>query len=158
VLICPERKYYLKGGDELYLKILLDPIKTCAEYKPRFGQGAPSGGLTLQQFQNLYKADSLYSWFGLDNPMMYTAHRAAGGMTSLYRQIGIGCERLFRTILKDTLDLSDEDVIWSYDVLLVSGKKRTLYLDGRIPLDRIADKGKREKILHGCKNQPRKSV
>ncbi len=145
--MCPERKCCLQGGDELYLKILLDPIKTCAEYKPRFGQGTPSGGLTLQQFQSLYKADSLYGWLGLDNPMMYTAHRAAGGMTSLYRQIGIGCERLFRTILKDTLNLSDEDVIWSYDVHLASGKKRTLHLDGRIPLDRIADKGKQEKIF-----------
>lgn len=27
--------------------------------------------------------------------MMYAAHKAAGGMTSVYRQIGIECERLY---------------------------------------------------------------
>ncbi len=58
--------------------------------------------------------------------MMYAAHKAADGMTSVYRQIGIGCEKLFRTILRDSLGLSDEDMTWSYEVLLPTGKKRTL--------------------------------
>lgn len=100
----------------------------------------------MAQFQTLYQADPFYNWFGLDNPMMYAAHKVAGGMTSIYRQIGIGCERLFRAVLKDSLGLDAADVIWSYNVLLPSGKTRTLYLDGRVSLDKIADTAKRHRF------------
>jgi len=136
----------LKQSDAEYIKLVLDPIKVCAKYKPKFGQGAKGGGLTLEQFQTLYQSDPFYSWFGLDNPMMYAAHKAAGGMTSVYRQIGIGCEKLFRTVLRDSLGLTDADVTWSYEILLASGKKRTLYLDGRVPLEKIRDKAKRNQF------------
>nr|VFK41606.1 MAG: hypothetical protein BECKSD772F_GA0070984_10965 [Candidatus Kentron sp. SD]VFK47533.1 MAG: hypothetical protein BECKSD772E_GA0070983_10975 [Candidatus Kentron sp. SD]VFK80234.1 MAG: hypothetical protein BECKSD772D_GA0070982_10955 [Candidatus Kentron sp. SD] len=102
--------------------------------------------LTLEQFQTLYQSDPFYSWFGLDHPMMYVAHKAAGGMTSVYRQIGIGCEKLFRTILRDSFGLSDYDVTWSYEITLPTGKMRTLYLDGRVPLNRIPDKNKRDQF------------
>jgi len=67
-------------------------------------------------------------------------------MTSVYRQIGIGCQNLFRTILRDSFGLSDEDVTWSYEILLPTGRKRLLYLDGRVPLDRIPDKSKRDRF------------
>lgn len=100
--------------DEEYLQILLDAIRVCAHYKPKFGQGPKGGGLTLEQFQELYQGDALYDWLGLDNPMMYAAHKAAGGMTSIYRQVGIECEKLFRRIIKDVMELSEEDVTWSY--------------------------------------------
>lgn len=133
--------------DTRYLKIVLDPIRVCASYKPKFGQGNKNGGLTLTTFQTLYQDDPFYNWFGLDNPLMYAAHKAAGGMTSIYRQIGIGCEKLFRTIIKDSLQLSAADVIWSYQLPLPSGKTRTLSLDGRIPLDKISDDIKRQKLL-----------
>lgn len=136
----------MKQNDAKYLRLILEPIKLCAQYKPKFGQGAKSGGLTLEQFQTLYQGDPFYSWFGLDNPMMYAAHKAAGGMTSIYRQIGIGCEKLFRTVLRDSLGLTDADVTWSYEIHLASGKKRTLYLDGRVPLDKIGDKTKRNQF------------
>jgi len=132
--------------DATYLDLVLEPIRFCAHYKPKFGQGAKGSGLTLAQFQTLYRADPFYNWFGLDNPMMYAAHKAAGGMTSIYRQIGIGCERLFRAVLKDSLGLDAADVIWSYNVLLPSGKTRTLYLDGRVPLDKIVDTAKRHRF------------
>lgn len=131
-----------------YLDLVLDPLRVCAKYKPKFGQGNKGSGLTLEQFQRLYQSDPFYNWFGLDHPMMYAAHKAAGGMTSVYRQIGIGCEKLFRTILRDALDLSDDDVTWSYEILLPTGKKRILSLDGRVPLDRIPDKSKRNRF-HG---------
>ena len=134
------------GKDDAYLQIVLDAISVCARYKPKFGQGPKSGGLTLKQFQELYQGDVFYNWFGLDNPMMYTTHKAAGGMTSVYRQIGIGCEKLFREILKDSLELSEEDVTWSYQAGSQSGRKRTLYLDGRVPLEKIADSVKRDRF------------
>jgi hypothetical protein len=136
----------MNAKDSEYLKVVLDPIRVCAKYKPKFGQGALGGGLTLEQFRILYQGDPFYNWFGLDNPLMYAAHKAAGGMTSVYRQIGIGCEKLFRTILKDALGLSETDVIWSYEVQTLSGKSRTLSLDGRVPLEKIADKQKRERF------------
>jgi hypothetical protein len=133
-------------ADAAYLALVLSPIRACATYKPKFGQGAKGAGLSLDQFQTLYRADPFYNWFGLDNPLMYAAHKAAGGMTSVYRQIGIGCERLFRTVLRDTLQLTDEDVTWSYTVPTAGGKTKTLYLDGRVPLDRIRDASRRKQF------------
>lgn len=70
---------------------------------------------------------------------MYAAHKAAGGMTSIYRQIGIGCEHLFRRILQDSLGLEEVDTKWSYEVAGAGDKSRTLALDGRIPLDSVQD-------------------
>jgi len=128
------------AADKVYMQIVLDPIRVCAHYKPKFGQGNTGEGLTLEAFRTLYQSDAFYNWFGLDNPLMYAAHKAAGGMTSVYRQIGIGCEKLFRTILRDALGLTDADVTWSYELLLPSGKTRTLYLDARVPLDKITDR------------------
>ncbi|MFZ4791889.1 MAG: hypothetical protein ACOYMW_13535 [Candidatus Competibacteraceae bacterium] len=133
----------MNPNDAAYLDLVLEPIRVCAKYKPKFGQGSKGDGLTLAQFQTLYQSDPFYNWFGLDHPMMYAAHKAAGGMTSIYRQIGIGCEKLFRTVIKDALGLSEADVTWSYTIPLSTGKTRTLYLDGRVPLDKIADEVKR---------------
>lgn len=138
-------------SDAQYLKVVLDPIRSCAKYRPKFGQGASGDGLTLEQFRLLYQSDPFYSWFGLDNPMMYAAHKAAGGMTSIYRQIGIGCERLFREVLKDSLGLSGTDVVWSYDVPQTNGKKRTLYLDGRVETAKISDPEKRARFQNWMK-------
>lgn len=119
-----------------YRDILLDPIRECANYTPKFGHGR-NGGFSLAEFQNLYGADAFYKWLGLDNPLMYSAHKAAGGITSVYRQIGIGCERLVRAIFMDYLGLNADDVTWSYTVTGANGKERTLSLDGRIVLDKI---------------------
>ncbi len=131
--------------DEEYIKIVLDAIRVCAFYIPKFGQRSRSG-LTLEQFQELYQKDLFYNWFGLDNPMMYAAHKAAGGMTSVYRQIGIGCEKLFRKIIQDSFQLSEEDATWSYQLNFLDGRKRTLSLDARIPVAKISDAAKRNRF------------
>ena len=75
---------------------------------------------------------------------MYSAHKAAGGITSIYRQIGIGCERLVRQIFMDNLGLGESDVKWSYNIVGANGKNRTLSLDGRIIFDSVPDIQKRE--------------
>ena len=134
-----------QSRDALYLKTIIEAIRVCASYKPKFGQGHRSG-IALPEFQSLYQADAFYTWFGLDNPLMYAAHKAAGGMTSIYRQIGIGCEKLFRQILCDQLDLSPEAVNWSYTAPTLNGKTRTLYLDGRIALADIQDTAIRQRF------------
>jgi hypothetical protein len=150
MLLCRlEKQHWIKLMDSLdveYLQIVLKPLYVCAHYRPKFGQGAKGGGLTLSQFQALYQGDPFYSWFGLDNPLMYAAHKAAGGMTSIYRQLGIGCEALFRRVLQDSLGLSNSDVRWSYEIPLPNGKSRTLHLDGRISLDSIQDPDARKRF------------
>lgn len=45
-------------NDEKYLQLVLEPIRVCANYKPKFGQGTKGDGLTLAQFQLLYQRDS----------------------------------------------------------------------------------------------------
>jgi len=109
------------------------------------GQGGKDG-LSLKDFQRIYQEDPFYSWFGLDNPLMYAAHKAAGGMTSIYRQIGIGSEVLIRTIIQDELGLSEEQAKWSYKMAGVNKKERRLSLDARIPLSNVANDKKRAKV------------
>ena len=134
-----------ESREQAYLSLVLDAIRVCADYRPRFGQGR-AGGFTLQEFKRLYGADPFYSWFGLDSPLMYAAHRAAGGMTSVYRQIGIGCQWLFNRILQDELGLTAAQANWAYTVPTSDGRGRTLTLDGRIPLAAIADPAKRLRV------------
>lgn len=77
---------------------------------------------------------------------MYAAHKAAGGMTSIYRQIGIGCEHLFRAVLQDELGLTEDEASWSYSVRGARGKRRTLSLDGRIPIDAVRESAARSRV------------
>ncbi|MDP2896479.1 MAG: hypothetical protein Q8Q12_07950 [bacterium] len=131
--------------DRKYLDILVQYIRVCAQYKPKLGHGAKAG-YSLQEFQALYRADPFYSWLGLDNPLLYAAHKAAGGMTSVYRQIGMGCEVLFRQVLRNALGLSEQDVKWSYTLPKLAGKTRTLHLDARIPVEKVNDAARRKTI------------
>jgi hypothetical protein len=135
----------IASRDEGYAEIVLSAIRVCRTYKPKFGAGG--AGLTLKQFQDLYGGDPFYSWMGLDSPLMYSAHKAAGGMTSVYRQIGIGCQQLFTAILIDELGLTPVEASWSYTVPRAgSTKTRTLSLDARIPLDAVRDVQRRTTI------------
>ena len=118
-------------NDDKYLEIVSDALRVCSQYNPKFGRGK-KGGYTLDEFQDLYQSDPFYSWFGLDSPLVYAAHKAAGGMTSVCRQIGIACERVFRTVLQDTLGLTTEQANWSYTVPSTTKGK------GFVPLDQAA--------------------
>jgi hypothetical protein len=134
-----------KINDERYARILLKAIAVCRNYKPKFGAGGE--GQTLVQFQTLYGADPFYAWMGLDSPLMYSAHKAAGGMTSVYRQIGIGIQFVFTQILIDQFELTAEDAVWSYMVDKIgSTKQRKLSLDGRIPIASVKDAAKRKRV------------
>lgn len=105
----------------------------------------------LDAFTSMYGSDPLYHWVGFDSPLMFAAHKAAGGMTSVYRQLGIGCERMFRQILRDGFGLDAEQVQWAYEVADVSDdeadeprkgrskKPRKLTLDGRVDIADVAD-------------------
>lgn len=134
--------------DKRYIEIFLNPLRECLNYKPKFGHSS-SAGFTLNEFIELYHQDPFYSWIGLDSPYMFAAHKAAGGMTSIYRQIGVGCERLFRAILVDSLGYKDEeDALWSYSTKTKARKDKTLYLDGFIDLEKISDQNTRDRVVH----------
>jgi len=132
------KKATATNADDRYFELIQKALVVCKSYQPKFGKGRKSG-LSLAEFQELYQGDPFYSWFGLDSPLLYSAHKAAGGMTSVYRQIGTGCERLFRQVIQDALGMNAEDVVWSYSVPGWVGKPRKLSLDGRIPIAVIPD-------------------
>lgn len=129
--------------DKKYLDIILRKIEICKAYKPKFGQGK---SVSLEQFKTIYGRDSFYSWFGLNDPLLYAAHKAAGGITSLYRQIGLGCETVFREVIQEQLGLTSEQARWAYQIKNPHGKERTLYLDARIEINQIVDAERREKF------------
>ena len=92
--------------------------------------------VSLPDFKELYSSDPFYSWIGLNSDLMYAAHKAAGGMTSIYRQVGMGCERLFRRILADKACYRElKSASWSYTTQTQSGKSKILTLDGRLGID-----------------------
>lgn len=132
-----------KTADNQYLEIILNRISVCRKYKPAFGQGRK---VAFAEFQQLYSADPFYAWFGLNDALVYAAHRTAGGITSIYRQIGLGCEELFRQVLQDHLGLSATQATWSYTTSMPGGRKRKLSLDGRIQLSDILSDTKRSVV------------
>jgi hypothetical protein len=71
--------------EERYFRLLTTALAVCTTYKPKFGKDGKQG-LSLAEFQSLYSSDPFYHWVGLDSPLIYAAHKAAGGITSVYRQ------------------------------------------------------------------------
>jgi hypothetical protein len=132
--------------DKEYLELLLSPMRAVIDYCPRLGQMA-KGGVSASEFQKIYSADPFYHWLGLDAPEIYTAHRVAGGLTSLYRQIGIGCERMVRAIIQDYLGLSTKDTQWSY-IVTERDRTRTIELDARVETATIPNRENRERFRH----------
>jgi hypothetical protein len=143
--VIPPQTQSAAGTDERYLELLTRALRVCASYKPRFGRGR-AAGLTLDQFRQMYGSDPFYQWVGLDSPLMYAAHKAAGGMTSIYRQLGIGSQWIFSAVLQDTLGLSVEQASWTYQVPTANGGVRTLSLDGRIELDDVAHENAHDRL------------
>ena len=145
----------MEDTDQKYINILMQPLESCLAYTPKFG-AAEGEGVSLEGFKTLYGSDPFYHWVGLDDDLMYAAHKAAGGMTSVYRQLGRGCEQLFRAVLKDSLGLSDEAVSWAYVIKRRDKSNRVLTLDARIDLDHLENHHvARQKIrdwLDSCAN------
>lgn len=117
--------------DRRLVELFLEPVRKYAVYKPAFGQGN-SEGLNISDFQLLYGQDSFYAWIGLDHPLFYAAHKAAGGLTSVYRQVGVGSERLLRTIIMDSLALATEQIDWRYNYPKADKKQGVHILDAKI--------------------------
>lgn len=134
-----------QDSDSQYKEVFLTPLRECLHYVPQLG-GNTEQGINLDRFQTMYGADPLYSWIGLDSPAMYAAHKAAGGITSVYRQLGIGCERLARAVFRDALHLSHEQLLWGYDVVNDGGRVSRITLDAKIDLIEVSDIARRDLI------------
>ena len=135
-----------RSQDLKYVELLLAPLRECRNYRPAFG-GEGDQGVTVDQFRELYSQDPLYHWVGLDSDLMYAAHKAAGGMTSIYRQLGIGCERLLRQVIKDSFSLEDEEVGWSYTYEKENGGQGVHTLDARIDVAHVDDSKARSRVV-----------
>jgi hypothetical protein len=131
--------------NDAYLNLLIEPLRQCAHYRPALG-GEAVGGVSPAQFQELYAQDPLYHWVGLDSELMYAAHKAAGGMTSIYRQLGIGCERLLRAVIEDSLEIAAEQAVWSYQYESSPGVVGVHTLDARIDLEHVQNAAGRERV------------
>lgn len=131
--------------DDVLVEIFLEPVRTSAAYRPAFGQDSRTG-LDFGGFRALYGADAFYAWLGLDHPAMYAAHRAAGGMSSVYRQIGTGSERLLRAVLGGALELTEDQLDWSYTYLKDDGKEGVHHLDACIRVDELTGSGAAERM------------
>ena len=135
-------------SDPEYLDLFLAPVRQCADYVPRFGVTGRTAGVSLPDFRDLYGSDLFYAWIGLNSDLMYAAHKAAGGMTSVYRQIGLGCERLFRQILANRASYQDPRAAsWSYTAQTPSGRTKTLTLDGCLSINDIVAPDVAERTL-----------
>lgn len=145
-----------KSLDQAYLAIILDALAICRNYKPKFGKSGKKG-FTVEQFYKLYHQDPFYKWMGLDSPFVYAAHKAAGGITSVYRQIGIACERLFLRVIQDNLGLAITQAKWSYRVPGAGGRERPLSLDGRIAIADIRNP-ERSTNIHDWLREAAKSI
>lgn len=130
--------------DETYFLLLSMALDVCAYHKPKFGRGG--AGVDLDEFQSLYGADPFYHWVGLDSPLIYAAHKAAGGMTSVYRQLGTGCQWILNRVLQDHLGLTEEEANWSYEAPSLRGGTRRLSLDGRIDLAHVKEPEARQRV------------
>src|SRR5438309_4910931 len=90
--------------------------------------------------------------------MMYSAHKAAGVMTSIYRQVGIGGQWVFNKVLQHTLGLTEPQASWTYEVPNATGGTRSLSLDGRIDLADVQDAAKRKRVKRWIEDGLRKLV
>lgn len=135
----------MNSRNEKYLKIFLSPLQVCADYLPAFGTSG-NAGLSLSDFQSLYGSDEFYSWIGLDTPLVYAAHKASGGLTSIYRQIGVGAERLLREIIRDEFSLAQEDVEWKYEYQKTKKQKAFHILDARISVGDLKDVAQAKRV------------
>lgn len=127
-----------KSSDSEFVETFLIPVRKCANYRPAFGQ-SKSDGIDYHQFESIYGDDPFYSLIGMAVPSVYAAHRAAGGMTSVYRQLGIGAERLFRAVLSRQLGLDARQLAWSYKY--PAGNTMKVHtLDACLTLDDLQEK------------------
>ncbi len=119
-------------------------MRQCLTYKPAFGTSAPVSEL---EFVGRYAADFFYNSVGLAIEEMYIAHKAAGGITSFYRQLGVACEVLTQSVFIRELGIIRADVRWTYQLATGGvGSDRTLTLDARLAPNEVTDEKRRQII------------
>jgi hypothetical protein len=92
---------------EAYLDILAGPLIATRRYEKR----------------EMPQADPFMHWFGLNTSIVSSARARAGLVTSIYRQIGLGCERLLVRLVQDKFGIPSGSCAWSQ---VVEGQRRSL--------------------------------
>jgi len=127
--------------DAELIECICDPI-LASDSLPKFGGGR---GVSLADWVETRNNDPLYSIVGLNDPTIYTAHAGSSVMTSVYRQLGVGIERLFRliSVSKDWINCSNPDELkWTF----VSSNGHNRELDLLIRRDMITDANKQRQL------------
>lgn len=102
--------------DQTLLEILLGPLQN-----NRYVRREPP------------QVDAFLGWFGLGDSKVLGLKRQAGLVTSIYRQLGIGCERVLRHLIQSRLDVPADQCTWAWQ----SDDGRKYSLDARISSSEI---------------------
>ena len=132
--------------DVVLREIVLGHLNRLASYVP--GPVKRAGG-TPKSLIERYRADPLFSMFGLDTPEYVSATLGGGTVTSIHRKIGDLYEACVQTILSNSLDVSLKRLV--YTAPIASGDRNAdRTADAYIRFDWVSDKGRRGNLERFC--------
>jgi hypothetical protein len=128
--------------------IVMEHLSKLEGYVP--GPLKKAGG-TKDGLLQKFRADPLFSIFGMDSPEYAAATLAGGTITSIHRKIGDIYEGCIKTIFMVKLNQSAEHV--SYHASIMSGTtEEARSADAYLQFDRL-DKGRRKRVFNYCKTE-----
>ncbi len=126
-------------------------LERLESYQP--GPVKAAGG-SVPALLTRYRADPLFSMFGLDTPEYIAATLGGGTVTSIHRKLGDLYERCVQAILADRLKLSLERLVYSAPI--ASGDRdESRTADAYVRFDWIASKARRSAVERSCEQQLR---
>lgn len=119
--------------DQVMYELVMEHLGKLAAYVP--GPIKNAGGEKSKLLER-YRADPLFSVFGLDTPEYLGATLAGGSVTSLHRKLGDIYEACVRAIFIECLEQSPENV--SYKATIHSGDEpETRSVDAYLQFDKL---------------------
>ncbi len=132
--------------DQSLYDLILAHLAKLKDYVP--GPVRKAGG-AKEQLLERYRADPLYSIFGLDSPEYAAATLGGGTITSIHRKLGDIYEQAANTIFAHVLALEPSDL--KYVARITSGEvDETRSADVYIEFARVKDKARRGLIERHC--------
>ncbi|MEA5533148.1 type I restriction endonuclease [Crocosphaera sp. XPORK-15E] len=115
------------------LNLAVTNIRTVLEYNP---YKSYKGIKNRQEFQQLIAGDPAFGVLGLDDERYIIARVGGNLITSLHRKIGDMYEALFRYLLKERFELTEEDLNFSVEVK-IGDRIQMRSTDGLIKKDKF---------------------
>jgi hypothetical protein len=110
--------------DDRIEKIALDALAKAKEYQ---------GFATIPDQLEAFRADPVWSLFGMDNEDFLKLRNIGNYYTSIFRKMGDMYELFVRVIVAESLGLREEDMPMAIEVM-IEGEAQTRTLDARIDL------------------------